>query len=117
MLVDMVGQDIAVDDYVCDDRGKVYRILPTQRSFERQLLAAAAQVKLGKRGPSMVDTPTYVRSYLVYKIEGPMSEDSARAAWQTAWKEEKSKQKKQEFSDRKSKVASTWEQVQNGVQE
>lgn len=115
MLVDMVGQDIAVDDYVCEDRGKVYRILPTQRTFEAQLLAAAAQVKLGKRGATMVDTPTYVRSYLVYKIDGPMSQDNARAAWRKAWEEVKSKEKKSEFAQRKAKVAETWEQVQQGA--
>lgn len=115
MLTDMTGQELAVDDYVCDDRGRTYRLLETQRTIAKQLLASAAQVRLGKRGISMIGAPTYVRTYLVYKLPELQPEVDARASWLRAWREEKAKDKQSEFAQRKAKVAETWEQVQQGA--
>lgn len=104
---DMIGQPLAVGDYVCDDRGLVYRIERTAKTFTDNNLASAVSVHYTRlaRVPVIERAgPRFVRLYMVLKCEVSIPREKLKHLWQEAREQHVAPAKREELKLRRLKV-------------
>lgn len=83
-MQDIIGQELSIGDIVTDGRGKQWRLLETQPSFERQRIFSAIEVRPSKGMTRTVGFITIVRSYMSLKLMHVITQPEARRAYELA---------------------------------
>src|SRR3990167_2678952 len=97
---DMLGQPVATDDYLIDDRGKLWLVLPTDRSYlVENLVLVRERLRSGSLGLGR-----YLHlQHALKAAEGLLSTSPGRrrGVWQQAYAQFVSPQKQEEIRQRR----------------
>ena|SRR3990167_6356406 len=111
LLLDMRGKEIRVDEFVVDERGKVYLSMPTEKSFLKEGLIRV--FPLSAKG-KIAQGHTYLRAQHIFRQNDLSFEEGEQRQRALLWHElyqeyispkvkEELKVRKQEFQARKGK--------------
>lgn len=98
-MEDMIGQTIEPGEHLIDERGRLWLVLHTEPTWQRELVARAQEVRKRTLGPGR-----YVHLQHVLKTPERLlraSEKERAAEWHTAYEQFVRPTRKQEISTRR----------------